>query len=551
MKQIWPIIVIALVCVIPTFRFLFGGLSPAPVDQIHQLAPWNDNKPSVAWDVLTLDGALQFLPWRDTMLYFMQRGEVPLWNPYSFGGTPFLANSQTAPFYPLHWLLAPTGIDAESLMGFSAWLHLWIAGWGVFLICRRLGSSEIGGLLGATAFSLSAFMLGWLQLPSVGMTCSWIPWCVLGVLRIFETPDLRSIALLSIALGMMLLAGHLQFAMYGLIATALCAIWLCVTTRSLRSVGFVSVALLLGSGLACVQLLPALELGKQGHRSTPPSTEGYDAYRRMALMPHHFAVVYAPTIFGMPHDVVEFGEQRISGYWLGLSEPGRNYAEQPLYMGPFIIPLALLSLTAFLRRSQVSFFSALVVIGLFMSFDTFVSKAMFFGIPGWAATGSPGRASVLIVLGLCVLAGTAFRKEPLNLSMKTAVICLAIVTAGVVTTAMWGSQFTEQVQSDAFVRSAPFLSLSMIGVILSWSVFDRGRRALFVQSSIVAISVVALLVSQWGLNPGSPKGLYKEPFPGMDLLNSEPGAITAVINSTWSFYEPPSNGIAPPNSLLP
>ena len=34
-------------------------------------------------------------------------GQIPLWNPYIFMGSPFLANPQAGVLYPLNWLLTP------------------------------------------------------------------------------------------------------------------------------------------------------------------------------------------------------------------------------------------------------------------------------------------------------------------------------------------------------------------------------------------------------------------------------------------------------------
>ena len=108
-------LVFALVALMPTWQFVFGGKVPAPVDWVHHMAPWNEPEPKSAYDILAMDGALQFLPWRDYMLDSYRAGHVPLWNPNTLGGAPFLANSQSAPMYPLHWLWP---FDAESLLGF-------------------------------------------------------------------------------------------------------------------------------------------------------------------------------------------------------------------------------------------------------------------------------------------------------------------------------------------------------------------------------------------------------------------------------------------------
>jgi len=47
---------------------------------------------------LRWDGIAQFYPWRHFASETIHTGTLPLWNPYQFSGTPFAANSQSAPF---------------------------------------------------------------------------------------------------------------------------------------------------------------------------------------------------------------------------------------------------------------------------------------------------------------------------------------------------------------------------------------------------------------------------------------------------------------------
>ena len=52
------------------------------------------------WNPLRWDGIAQFYPWRNFAHDTIRSGYLPLWNPYQFCGTPFVANSQSAVFYP-------------------------------------------------------------------------------------------------------------------------------------------------------------------------------------------------------------------------------------------------------------------------------------------------------------------------------------------------------------------------------------------------------------------------------------------------------------------
>ena len=91
------------------YPFIFFGKVPIPVDTIVGMYhPWRD----VVWNNLTsgvpfknyliTDPVRQQYDWRKLAIEQFKKGQFPLWNPYSFSGTPLLANFQTAAFYPFN-----------------------------------------------------------------------------------------------------------------------------------------------------------------------------------------------------------------------------------------------------------------------------------------------------------------------------------------------------------------------------------------------------------------------------------------------------------------
>ncbi|MGI8924795.1 MAG: hypothetical protein ACR2HJ_12350 [Fimbriimonadales bacterium] len=545
-RALWPVLALALIALIPTGKFIFGDLVPAPVDQIHLLPPWNGPTPESDWDTLQIDGALQFLPWRDFMLDSMRAGWVPLWNPHTLGGTPFLANSQSAPLYPLHWLWP---LDAESLLGFSAWLHIFVGGLGTYILCRRLGGNELGGIIGGTAFQLSAFLVSWIQLPSVGMTASWIPWCLLGVLRLYEEPSARSVAKLAISIGLLLLAGHIQIAVYGLVAAGLYGLWLITFAvfRRSKDIGKILVAggaaLLIGLSMAAPQVVPSVQNALNGHRVSAASEASWQAHKGQALHSNHLLTLFIPQFFGMPHDAESFGPI-LTGYWLAYQEPGRNYAELALYVGPVVLPLAIFSFVAWWRRPELAFFGLLTAFGLLIALGTLADKALYFSLPGWSATGSPGRAAILVALGLCTLAGAFIRdhaERPSRLGILSAAgaVLLALAGAYAVRQAI-PPQIAEAFGLPSLIPIAAF-AISLVLFLL------RGAAA----AAVLAVAQIVILgVTHRAINPGSERGLFDREFAGLEQLQ---GKSIAVVNKQWFLLGLPlnQNSVAPPNSLLP
>jgi len=100
---------------------------------------------------------LQFYPWQRTATEFYQAGQLPLWNSLVGNGAPLAANLQTGAFYPLNFLhlLLPT----EYAMGYTAILHVILAGLFMYAYLRTMNLSLLAALIGALAFELNGFLI--------------------------------------------------------------------------------------------------------------------------------------------------------------------------------------------------------------------------------------------------------------------------------------------------------------------------------------------------------------------------------------------------------
>jgi len=434
----------------------------------------------------------------------------------------------------------------------------------------------MGAFFGASTFSLSAFMVAWIPLPSVMMTASWIPWCLYAVHRMHKKRKGRDISLLSLSLGLMLFAGHLQIAVYGLLATSLFALWLLVLERSegssekKRFFVHTILAFVIGFSFASPQLLPVLENGAMGHRASPPTEEGYRGYLSQSLDLHHLAVLFAPNLFGMPGEWFESTDQeRFPSYWLALEEPGRHYAELAFYLGPCVLFFSTMAFFRSWRKAEIVFFGILFFLALAVSFDTVITRAMYFWIPGWSATGSPGRIAVLCALSLSVLAGCCFREtsqprashsENVQRSAQKDAQKYVALFAGFVVffftifVALWAKTLHEEIIMDAFDEAIPYFAImgtaTMLFAIL-YFVFRSNRFEKFIATIAVLLNLIVLSYAHKSLLPVSSEDSLKEPFAGMELLQSLKGGRIAVLNEDWTLFGPGRDVVAVPNSLLP
>ncbi|HVT13530.1 MAG TPA: hypothetical protein VHE55_14795 [Fimbriimonadaceae bacterium] len=416
-RRFWPVLLLALLPLVPLWRCVFLGDAIGPFDQIRQMSPWNGPKPSQPWDVLQADGVLQFYPWRDMVFKAWSHGQPPLWNPYELGGTPLLANSQSAGLYPPHIAMGVLHVPTPLAMTLLAWFHLFWAGLGVYWLARRFGATKEGAVIAGASFQLSAFMLAWTALPSVISTVAWIPWLLGGIKVLCSVSERTSKSMFAawvvtaLSTGMMFLAGHLQFAAYGCLAATFLGAWtLCAEgpRKALVPACLSLFAVMAGFLIAAPQLLPVLNYSQFSHRRNSPTEQGYTAYVAGGIRPFELANLANAYTLGSPRTPVQLGSTTIGAYWPAFEKQGANLAESAVTIGPLVV--GLLALLPW-RRRQFWCLAALGLIALFLALGTVLNWPLYFFVPGWSATGSPGRIIVLFVMSACVVGGTAVPKE--------------------------------------------------------------------------------------------------------------------------------------------
>src|SRR5207253_11065887 len=84
---------------------------------------------------------------------WQETGELPLWNPYSFAGMPFVHDVQVAAFYPLHFPLY--FLPEERVGAAMSWLvvlHVMIAGWCMYAYARSRRLEGLAALVAAAGY---------------------------------------------------------------------------------------------------------------------------------------------------------------------------------------------------------------------------------------------------------------------------------------------------------------------------------------------------------------------------------------------------------------
>lgn len=504
------------------------------------------------------DGVGEFYPWRAFAAASLHSGFIPLWNPHQFCGTPFVANSQSAVLYPLNILFCLLPVPVA--FGVSALLHLIITGLLMFGFLRFLSLGRVPALLGAVVWQMSAWQVAWLALPTFLCVSAWLPLALWLTGRFMASPTAVRAAALGACLGVMLLAGHLQIALYCLLLTfgyGLFCAWTAMRkdwTQVWPLLWGTAFALLIAGGLGAPQILPAIELSHVSHRAGgAPTWQAYGGYVSLAMPMLALVTLFLPGFYGNPTQ---------GTFWLPQiirtnGGPGA-FMENACYIGVLALLLALIGAVLTWRRSPATrFFAASALLALLLALGTPFNALLFFLIPGFAQSGSPGRILVVWTFCASVLAATGANAILENRPWRTLLGPVgALILAFVVTisaTVLWikrhaaagilGTALSRQV--DEWRLPAGIL-LGAAAVFLLWRRKTLSTPAFGIL--LVGLAATDLLAANWGFNRmTAPANVYPV-TPGIAFLQRHAAEGRMMpLNRRWSLFEPPP-AILPPNT---
>src|SRR5205085_382103 len=197
-----------------TGRALVTGGVYAPVDLPYLTEPLREMRGPLGvprpHNGILSDLYAQMIPWRKAVQFSYAHGRWPLWNPFILSGTVLAAAAQPAAYSPFTLLACLLPVPAG--LTFSAAIAFFLAGLGAYLFARELGCRELVALIAAAGWMYSmpmAFFVLW----AIGGAWAFLPLVLLGTHRCVRAPGLRSAALLTVALTLLVLAGRRETAL--------------------------------------------------------------------------------------------------------------------------------------------------------------------------------------------------------------------------------------------------------------------------------------------------------------------------------------------------
>jgi hypothetical protein len=575
------LVVLLLVPVTLLHRALLGGEAFLPADLLGTMAPWKAVSAArraaagvPAWNVLRFDGITQFYPWRLAVRRSLRAGRLPLWNPYALaasGGAPLLANSQSAALYPpnLLFTLLPS---ASAAFGWVAAFHLFIAAAGMYGFLRALPVGRAGALLGAIAFSLSGPVVTWLALPTFLAVSCWLPVLLLLIKRAHDAAGTAPGRLAGLGAGatagLLLLAGHLQVAFYCLLTAVAYALWQGTPGRAPRPDRPGPVAGRRGRGGP-----PGRRAGRAagapgagvvarfapGGAAEPGRLPGVQRQRPAAAQPRDLA---GPRLLRRPRrgNVLERQRRRRArqlrrmGALRGRAAPGarRLLPRRAAPPGKRSPPPA-----------ERFFFAGVALLALLMAAGTPINLPFFFGVPGFAQTGSPARALLLFAFSVAVLAAIGLDRlrsapgsrgggpgRPRRLRRPPAAGGDRGESGGALRPRVRArtARRTPGAHGSAPVAGRRARRAGRGTLVLA----RRGSRSRrFAAAGCVALVFLDLATWGVGYNRTAPPEAVYPVTPGIRWLQANArGALIAPLNRDWSLGPaPPARAVLPPNAL--
>ena len=209
-----------------------------------------------------VDNALNGYPRMHYVQTTLSAGEIPWWNPYVALGMPG-AGTASATFEPIELVLGRF-TSVPMLSNLKAVAALVIGGYGMFLLVTTLGASRTAGLFAGLAFVFSGWTVAWLGRTNM-LAEVWMPWLFWATERVLRGASMRFVGALALFAGFACLSSHPQTGVQIVAALAFYVALRAFAAGVPRPVlagrlGLTAAAVLVGVGIALVQLIPSANL---------------------------------------------------------------------------------------------------------------------------------------------------------------------------------------------------------------------------------------------------------------------------------------------------
>ncbi len=421
------------------------------------------------------DFVYQWYPFRQFASSSLAGGELPLWNPYTVHGMPFLAEIQTEVFYlpmaALMFLVKNGRLDVFWLELVNV-LHYFLAGAGMFFLARSFSLNRLSSLFAAITFAFSGFLVTHAIHQVITGVVAWYPLLFLFFRNALSSPRWMWVFVAGLTLGHSFFGGSPQMSLFFYLFLLCYFVFELLHRNGLKGLfrkpamvmtARAAAVVFLSLGIAMIQFLPTQELSELSARAQITYAKGSEG----SLGWGQLLTLLVPKFFGVSdaHAYTYWGP---GPYW--------HYWETCVYFGVLPLFLTLLGFRLLRHHATLLFLACFASFAVLFSLGSnFFLHAVFFdSIPGFSSFRNPARMGVFLPFVGSLLSG--FTLHHLMHGITTAgettvwkrwVLITGGTGAALILLSLTGMldgvfPFLEQSQPRMFVRKELFLALGLL-----------------------------------------------------------------------------------------
>lgn len=501
--------------------------------------------PALAGQFLTNPRSDQYIAgyaFREFAAATMRAGQgFPLWNPYLFGGMPYVAAMHGDTFYPTFLLRALLPTDVAMTWGLM--IHVVLAGLFTFLFLRRVvGIGFHGALLGGLAYAAGGNVAGLVSPGHDGKlyVSALLPLVLFFVHRGVRDGRAWSWGALALSVTLAILTPHPQLLQYLLLVAGAYALYAAFAPGAdgvaipravaFRRLGLAAAAVALGFLGSAIQYWPVMEYTPWSPRAGGKSWEHAISY---SMPPEELLNTYLPQFTGM-----------LDRYW------GRNMIHfHSEYIGASVLALVGLAYGASAagRRRDVRFWTGVLIVATLWALGGYTPfySIVYAVVPGTAYFRAPSTMLYVVSFATAILAGVgadralsgAIRPRYVAIWTGIAALVAILATTGALNNvglAFAPAQLAQLVEDNAAALTVgawrSFLAVAaVLGVLLA----AGQRRIAPAAAGALAVGIVGLDLwsierSYWQFVPPASRTFASDAAVDYLRLQSDSGRVMPV-----------------------
>ncbi|KKR81591.1 MAG: hypothetical protein UU73_C0001G0133 [Candidatus Daviesbacteria bacterium GW2011_GWA1_41_61] len=390
LSKFYPQLILLLLPIIFFYPVFLGYVLFPGAAFINEFYPGKDlpqDNSAIAWSTEKFYGSdpmTAHYPWKLIGIEMMKKGEWPLWNPYSFAGSPLLANNQSALLDPLNVFYLM--FDFVTAWNINIILQVVLTGLFCYYLLRDYKLTKFSALWGGMIYAWNGYLANYLHIQVIGHVLIWLPLSILLLRKINREKKLVYFWLLVFSITSIFLSGYLQTTAYALVIIFIFCL-ICCRTRFFTMV----LAFIVSLGLSSVQILPTLEFINKSQRS---AAFFYDTFSFLA-QPGQLIRFLMPRFFGHPNS---------ENWWGGMLQRDHSY------IGVLGIIFALVGIYFVLKNKEFKFWLFLLIFFIIFTVESPLTKFIYdLPIPLLNSV-TPSRSLGMVVFPLSILSALGIEK---------------------------------------------------------------------------------------------------------------------------------------------